>query len=424
MSRGSFMPASSVVGAAYRAGHPQHQIGQPVGGVGRAGARGGRGHARRAAAGRRQAPAISRGQPVGREVGLRRAGSRRPPAASTPALAVWSWSSACGSGTRMAGRPMAASSATVEAPERAMTRWRGRDARRQVGEERRDLGRDAEPAHRRRATRADVLRARLLHDREPRRRCGCEPLDRGRHDVGHDARALAAAEHQEAERPAALRRRHRASPPPRAPPAAPDCRCASPWRRASARARARRRKLVAIAVTRGASSRLARPITAFCSWITVGNAAQRRREHRRHGRIAAEADDRGRLEAAEQAQGLQRCRGRAAPPCAPATSGSRPRTVALAMTWIARAGNVAAVARRRARRSRDRRRRRAAPAPRPAPRPETDGRRCRRRRAGRAARGRSAAIRPRLAAGASSPRAPSSSARGRSRVSASSMPMP
>ena len=29
-------------------------------------------------------------------------------------------------------------------------------------------------------------------------------------------------------------------------------------------------KLVAMASTRGARNRLARPITAFCSWITVG----------------------------------------------------------------------------------------------------------------------------------------------------------
>ena len=33
-------------------------------------------------------------------------------------------------------------------------------------------------------------------------------------------------------------------------------------------------KVVAMAVTRGANSRLARPITAFASWMTVGTPRQ------------------------------------------------------------------------------------------------------------------------------------------------------
>ena len=76
---------------------------------------------------------------------------------------------------------------------------RGGDARRQVGEERRDLGGDAQPrvglAHAR-----QILVARLLGEQQPRAQRRVEPLDRRRHDLGHDARALAAAEHQQAQR--------------------------------------------------------------------------------------------------------------------------------------------------------------------------------------------------------------------------------
>ena len=73
------------------------------------------------------------------------------------------------------------------------------DARRQIGEERRDLGGDFRPRVNVLDAR-DVLLARLLHDREPRLQMRLEPLDRRRHDVGHDARTLAAAEHDQTER--------------------------------------------------------------------------------------------------------------------------------------------------------------------------------------------------------------------------------
>ena len=56
---------------------------------------------------------------------------------------------------------------------------------------------------------------------------------------------------------------------------------------------------VAIAVTRGASCRLARPITAFCSWMMVGISSTRRRADRRQRRIAAEADHGGGLDPAQ-----------------------------------------------------------------------------------------------------------------------------
>ena len=118
---------------------------------------------------------------------------------SRSALAFWSWSSACGSGTRIAGRPIAASSATVEAPERDTTRWlaairRGRSEKNgstsAVTPMSRIGGADA----------LEVLLARLLGDMEARPHRHRHELDRGRHDVGHDARALAAAEGEDAER--------------------------------------------------------------------------------------------------------------------------------------------------------------------------------------------------------------------------------
>ena len=167
-----------------------------------------------------------------------------------------------------------------------------------------------------------------------------EPLDRGRHDVGHDARALAAAEHEQPERARRLRRGDRASPPPRSPPAAPGCRCASPWRRASARASSTPAKLVAIALTRAREQPVGAPHHRVLLVDERRDLAQRRRQHRRHGRIAAEADDRGRLDAPEQAQAPAACRARASPPCARARADCGRARSRSAMTWIRRAGNV------------------------------------------------------------------------------------
>src|SRR3569833_635532 len=78
--------------------------------------------------------------------------------ASTPALANWSWSIAPGSGARIEGRPIAASADAVH-----------------------------------------VLVADLLgqHQAAPQRML--QPLDRARHDIGHDARALAAADDEQAQ---------------------------------------------------------------------------------------------------------------------------------------------------------------------------------------------------------------------------------
>src|SRR6202008_2482609 len=110
-----------------------------------------------------------------------------PPARSSmAALARWSWSSAWGNGTRMAGRPMAASSATVEAPDRLTTR---RLLAMGAGTE----AKNAAPP--------EILVARLLGDEQLAPQRDRHQLDPRRHDVGHDAGALAAAEHQKIERP-------------------------------------------------------------------------------------------------------------------------------------------------------------------------------------------------------------------------------
>ena len=145
----------------------------------------------------------------------------------------------------------------------------GGDPRRQIGEERRDLAGDVQTridlAHARK-----VLVARLLREQEPRAQRGVEHFDRRRHDLRHDARALAAAEHQQAQQAVGLRRGDTALPRPRSRRAAPDCRCASPWRQA----RARRIKH---AVERGRDRGHARRQLAVgaadhgvCSWMTVG----------------------------------------------------------------------------------------------------------------------------------------------------------
>ena len=141
-----------------------------------------------------------------------------------------------------------------------------------------------------------VLAARLLGQADPCRSSALEQRERRGHDVGHDARALRAAGHEQraaARRRVGIRRRGGGD----APPGGPDCRCSG-----SSLASLRRRpsdsgKPQAISVTRGLRKRLARPITAFCSCRTLGIAEQRGGEQRRHRRIAAEADDGARPDA-------------------------------------------------------------------------------------------------------------------------------
>ena len=134
-----------------------------------------------------------------------------PQARRSPAPARRHWRtgpgrSQPGSGTRIEGRPMAASSATVPAPDRETTRWLRCQPRRQIGEERRQFGVDLEPVIDRAHPR-HVLFAHLLGEDQPVPQRGLQPLDRAGHDIGHHARALAAADHEQAERPARFGRR-------------------------------------------------------------------------------------------------------------------------------------------------------------------------------------------------------------------------
>ena len=105
-------------------------------------------------------------------------------------------------------------------------------------------------------------------------------------------------------------------------------------------------KLVAIAVTRGASIRLARPITAFCVVDHGRNAPQGRRQQRRQrsdSRRSRPPRPAGCVRAARSAF-------MAPTPSVPTVRaieiGSRPRTVALGITCVSRAGKSLAVARR------------------------------------------------------------------------------
>ena len=96
-------------------------------------------------------------------------------------------------------------------------------------------------------------------------------------------------------------------------------------------------KLVAIAFTRGASIRFARPITALASWITVGT------------RRSVAASTGGKVgyppkptTAAGRMRRIRRSAFMAPMPNVTSVfaieSGSRPRIVALGITWVSRAG--------------------------------------------------------------------------------------
>src|SRR5215813_12990447 len=172
--------------------HAQHQLGQPLGGVGAALRAGGRGHCyellRRAG---------KRGdfgcQPIGREIVLAQA---HRPARLLQHAGIGGLILIERVGQRhQDGRPPDGSEfchgRSARARDHDVAR---RDPRRQIGEERRDLGRDLR-------SRVDVgnpgevLLTRLLHDGEARLQITRQSLDCDRHVVGHDARALAAAEY-------------------------------------------------------------------------------------------------------------------------------------------------------------------------------------------------------------------------------------
>ena len=143
-----------------------------------------------------------------------------------------------------------------------------RNARRQIGEERRHLGGDAETVIDS-ADARQILLARLLGEQEARAHGRIELLDRRRHDVRHDLAPWLPPKTRRRRRPSAI--------------GATNC-CAAAASTAGRNglpvdvalaasvgsASRTPAKLVAIALTRGANSRLARPMTAFCSWMMVG----------------------------------------------------------------------------------------------------------------------------------------------------------
>ena len=154
------------------AADPQHQIGQPLGGV-------------------------ERRRRLWRRPPWRRAGAASAASAAISAASRSGVKSACVDADRAAGLHQhagigelvlvermrqrhqdrragrsPASSATVEAPERDTTRCARRHARRQIGEERRDLGRDLKP-------RVGVAHARRNPRRAPAARWRAAPAARG-----------------------------------------------------------------------------------------------------------------------------------------------------------------------------------------------------------------------------------------------------
>ena len=134
---------------------------------------------------------------------------RAPPAATiSRALAAW-WSSvAIGSGTRIAGRPTAVSSAIVEAPARPMNRCASASRVGHVLEIGAELGRDV-VAGVALAHRVEVLGAALLGDLQARAQRRREHRQAVGHDFGQHPRALAAAGDQHAQQAVLGERRER-----------------------------------------------------------------------------------------------------------------------------------------------------------------------------------------------------------------------
>ena len=186
---------------------------------------------------------------------------------------------------------------------------------------------------------------------------------------------------------AVQRGRDRASAPRRAPPGAPGLPVWTSLRRERLRHALRpRRKPVAMAATRrgeeavGAADarRSARGSRSECARSAAA-------QHRRHGRIAAEADDRRRLHRRSTAARLQHALRRAAAPRCAIATGEPPDGVAdgISMDLVGR--ERPGIARRALVGREMRPRQPRASARRPAPPPGTGARRCRRPREGRAA---------------------------------------
>ena len=108
------------------------------------------------------------GEPLRREVSLRDHGAPRRSSPRLAAFAAWSPSSECGRGTRIEGRPITASSATVDAPERAITRCAAAMRAGMSAKKGETSAAHAEPRIGSRDA-LQILPARLLHDRRAAR---------------------------------------------------------------------------------------------------------------------------------------------------------------------------------------------------------------------------------------------------------------
>ena len=188
---------------------------------------------------------------------------------------------------------MTASSETVEAPARPMTRWARGDPSGQVGEELRDLDRKVHPRASPRDARA-ILAARLLGEADPLPLVRAQERDRRRHDVGHHARALRTAGHQKVQAlPDMLGIRSRGGGDDR-------------WTNGIA-GHADLRRVDALQTRKAASdkfdTRAQETVGASHHRILLMQDGRNPEEpggkQRRHGRIAAEADHRARPDAAE-----------------------------------------------------------------------------------------------------------------------------
>ena len=183
--------------------------------------RGGRALARDRPGRRKRARACRRAFPAS----VRSARTRQPAPAfdSASAFGVWLSSSACGSGMRIAGRPMTSELAHRASAGTRDDEMRLRHARGRSLKKRRELGLHAGVAHRPHA-RIEIFGAALLHDVEPRAQV-IRQAAQGQPARSRSARARPGCRRTRADERAVRRSAcHRARP--RAPRlrAAPDCR--------------------------------------------------------------------------------------------------------------------------------------------------------------------------------------------------------
>ena len=256
--------------------------------------------------------------------------TRQPAPASTKAsaLGVWLSSSACGSGTRIAGRPTTASSLTVPAPERAMTRWAAAMRRGMSEKKLRKLRFDSNTLHKRPEPNQYLPGGIAARFASRAHRLWRQFFDGGGHDFAENARALAAAENEQMKRAVGLRRvighigqghdlgPHRIA-------GVDDLRHV-PGQKADQRQIGRDQlHMIGDEAIGAAEQRIGRQNGRR-------QARQTGRDHDRQRRIAAEAHDGARLEAAQLDAARAQCRprSRTAPRPAAAANGRRRRRTA------------------------------------------------------------------------------------------------